>query len=391
MATQSQFQQQTSIPDPDGNGYTWFLGLNTNKREVDLDEWVLSNESAQNNYNSLVDSGWGDDMALEYTHKIFNPATYDENLPEYDGSGINEHPEDGSPLTNQGLADLNAAKDNAIREDLKKQASEQDQEDLTDWRVRLHLPENSKHLYQADEPGILHPLYATRGVIFPYTPTINVQYNANYESYDLVHSNYRGYFYKGSTVQNIIIQATFTAQDTAEANYMLATMHFLRSCTKMFYGQDDERGMPPPVVMLTGFGEYQFKDHPCAITTVAYNLPNDVDYIAAGDTVEGVDPTSNFIIHKPNSKQATGKQARRNGANIGAGAEPIRRSSNNTNGPSQNANESLATKLYDGITYVPTKIDLNFTMIPIQTRDQVSNEFSLKDYATGKLLKKGFW
>ena len=257
--------------------------------------------------------------------------------------------------------------------------------DASDWRVRLHLPPGATHLYNATPAGILDPLKQTDGIIFPYTPTINVQYNANYENYDLVHSNYRGYFYKGSVVQNVIVTATFTAQDAAEANYMLATMHFLRSCTKMFYGQDIERGMPPPVVMLTGFGEYQFANHPCAVTLVSYNLPNDVDYIAAGNVSQDFNPTSNFVIHK--GAPGAGKVARLSGANVEAGGIPVK-GSQTSGGVVKKAG---VEEIYKGVTYVPTKMDINFTMIPIQTRDQVSNDFSLKDYASGKLLKKGFW
>jgi len=244
-----------------------------------------------------------------------------------------------------------------------------------DWRVRLHLGPSANYLYKDPEAaeGILAPLVATEGIIFPYTPTIAVQYNADYENYDLVHSNYRGYFYKGSVVQNIIVTATFTANDVIEANYMLAAMHFLRSCTKMFYGQDDKnRGMPPPIVFLTGLGEYQFKDHPCAVTMMNYNLPNDVDYIPCGE-VPSVAP-----IASPSGPDDSLPWHRLpEGVMPGGGPKPVA--------------TAATTSPYTKATYVPTKIDINFTMIPIQTRDQVSNEFSLKNYASGSLLKKGFW
>jgi hypothetical protein len=42
-------------------------------------------------------------------------------------------------------------------------------------------------------------------------------------------------------------------------------------------------------------------------------------------------------------------------------------------------------------TYVPTKIEIQLTLLPIQTRNQVSQQFSLKDYANGSLLRGGFW
>jgi hypothetical protein len=145
-------------------------------------------------------------------------------------------------------------------------------EGSADWRVRLQLAPSSNYLYNAAEPGILGPLTATNGVIFPYTPAINTSYKANYEQYDLVHSNYRGVYYKNSRVDDLQIRGVFTAQDTNEANYLLAVIHFFRSVTKMFYGKDEQRGSPPPLVFLSGFGMNQFYGHPCVVTSFAYNL-----------------------------------------------------------------------------------------------------------------------
>jgi hypothetical protein len=42
-------------------------------------------------------------------------------------------------------------------------------------------------------------------------------------------------------------------------------------------------------------------------------------------------------------------------------------------------------------TYVPTKIDISLTLLPMQTRDQVSKLFSLADFANGNGLRGGFW
>ena len=93
-----------------------------------------------------------------------------------------------------------------------------------DWRVRLSIPDGLDRFYNGGNAGILAPLKKTNGIIFPYTPEINIQYAATYNNYDLTHSNYRGYFYKGSAVQNLLITATFTAQDTDEADYLLASL-----------------------------------------------------------------------------------------------------------------------------------------------------------------------
>jgi hypothetical protein len=42
-------------------------------------------------------------------------------------------------------------------------------------------------------------------------------------------------------------------------------------------------------------------------------------------------------------------------------------------------------------TYVPTKMEISIILHPMQSREQVSKQFSLKQYANGDLLKGGFW
>ena len=167
---------------------------------------------------------------------------------------------------------------------------------------------------------------------------------------------------------------------------MLAALHFLRSCTKMFYGQDMQRGTPPPLVFLSGLGEHQFNEHPCAVEIVNINLPNDVDYIKAGDsgTFSG-DFMSPLTTSKSNTTPSFGSMVSSIGRLFGSGLKV-----GGTPAPTYTS-ENIFKVESNGTTMMPTKMDINFNLIPIQTRDQVSNEYSLKDYASGSLLKKGFW
>jgi hypothetical protein len=222
------------------------------------------------------------------------------------------------------------------------------------------------------------PLALTNGVVFPYTPVISTSYNANYTDQALTHSNYKGYFYQSSHVGEISIQAQFTAQDTTEANYLLAVIHFFRSVTKMFYGQDAERGAPPPMTYLSGFGEFQFNEHPCVISQFNYSLPGDVDYIRA--QVSSVDGT-NLLRSRDRQSVAS---------------NPLSYSINRlasvflNKGALDNRLGAPTLGLYNP-TYVPTKIDINLTLLPMQSRQQISQQFSLKNFANGNLLKGGFW
>ncbi len=248
-----------------------------------------------------------------------------------------------------------------------------------DWRVRLRLAPRSNYLYNDPQCGpVLWPLRNTDGVIFPYTPTIDTAYKAEYDAYNLTHSNYRGYFYKGSYVDAINIRAMFTAQDTSEANYLLAVIHFFRSATKMFYGQDAQRGSPPPLVYLSGLGEFQFNEHPCVISQFNYNLPGDVDYIRAHSAVIS---SNNIQINRPRQTIAGNPLSyalqRLLTVGLSKGAEDDR--------------PAAPTLGVDEPTYVPTKMDVVLTLFPIQSRSQVSKEFSVKNFANGNLLKGGFW
>jgi hypothetical protein len=203
----------------------------------------------------------------------------------------------------------------------------------------------------------------------------------------LTHSNYKFQTYKSSAVDTITIGCDFTAQDAYEANYVLAVIHFFRSITKMFYGQDPGPvpGTPPPLCYLTGLGAFQFDQHPLLIQNFTYTLPTDVDYIAAGSTATqaGVNRSSSVPKGNPNADPAS---SRRDAAGVQLGAIPA---PPNFSGAYAGTREP---------TYVPTKITLSITALPVVTRNDVSSRFSLKDYATGALLRAsktggrgGFW
>ncbi len=258
-------------------------------------------------------------------------------------------------------------------------AAQRKQSNNGDWRVRLQLAPQSQYLYNDPKgPGILQPLKVSNGIIFPYTPQITTAYKANYSSYDLTHSNYRGYFYQNSFVDAVTITATFTAQSTSEANYLLAVIHFFRSVTKMFYGQDAQRGSPPPLVYLSGLGEYQFNKHACLVQSFNYTLPNEIDYIrATSPNTVGQNLTNLRDRQSVATNSNFGAWQRLAAAFLTKGALP------NVKPP-----PSLAL---NNPTYVPTKLDMTIILLPVQSRQDVSQQFSLKEFANGNQLRGGFW
>lgn len=262
-----------------------------------------------------------------------------------------------------------------------------------DWRVILRLAPRSNYLYNAPNPGILQPLKDTGGVIFPYTPTVNINYVANYDQTHPIHTNYKIFQYQNSGIDSVNITGTFTCKDAYEAAYLLAVIHFFKSMTKMFYGQDSDpkNGTPPPLCFIDGLGAFQFSQHPLVINSFTYNLPNDVDYI----------PTE--VSGAPNTYQGTNRGVE----------EPLSLSRVLTLGlgqifggkkpapdkPDQNAARNTNSSGYDTnkVTWVPSQIQLTINCYPIISRNQISNNFSLEKYATGELLRgsqnnsKGMW
>jgi len=260
-----------------------------------------------------------------------------------------------------------------------------------DWRFRIQLAPSAQYFYNSGDAGILAPLKNTNGVIFPYTPQISLNYAANYNNSELTHSNYKIYTYKNSSVEAITIAADFTAQDTQEANYLLAVIHFFRSVTKMFYGQDQnpQRGLPPPLCYLTGFGQYQFDMHPVAITSFTYSFPTDVDYVNAY-------PTNNTTTNGGKNNQPYQQK----GAST-ANSSNFSKSSSRLNASGKNGSGGLTkgglppppvfsnTTNISQVTRVPSKITIQLSCLPIVTRNAISNKFSLAAYSTGRLLQGG--
>lgn len=280
---------------------------------------------------------------------------------------------------------------NGLEGDIKKAQSEGDLQNKYfakgDWRVRISLAQNAQYLYNDPSfAGILKPLSETGGVIFPYTPSVQINYTASYDPTTITHSNYKIFQYQGSGIENVTITGTFTAQDAREANYLLAVIHFFRTVTKMFYGQDQypKAGTPPPLCFLHGLGTYQFDNHPMVISSFAYQLPDDVDYIRAG-TIVPVQPGESTASQQPQSNNNDNLNALEkigrliqnlSQFKIGLGGEPqppdfIQPGSYQVQEP----------------TYVPTRIQIAITALPVVSRNDISNNFSLQQYGSGKLLR----
>lgn len=142
-----------------------------------------------------------------------------------------------------------------------------------DWRVRLTCQWN---IFNSP---LFRLLENTGGVVFPFLPQVSVSTSANYTQIDPVHNNFPFQAYKNSQVNEISISGEFSAETERDAAYWIAATTFFRTVTKMFFGQGEYAGNPPPVCNLTGYGASIFDKVPVVVKSFNLNLPNDVNYV----------------------------------------------------------------------------------------------------------------
>ena len=149
-----------------------------------------------------------------------------------------------------------------------------------DWRVRLTLPaqSNLKNVLLGSE--ITQPLRDSNGMFWPLTPSMIIQHSANYNALAQTHSNYPFQAYQNSQVDQMNIIGEFPVQNSEDAKHWVATVHFLRTVTKMFFGGDDYKGNPPPILHLSGYGDHMFHNVPVVVNTFNVELRAGIDYIS---------------------------------------------------------------------------------------------------------------
>jgi hypothetical protein len=149
-----------------------------------------------------------------------------------------------------------------------------------DWRVKISLPAGNVSYLGGT---MLDPLRASgNALIFPFTPQINMTHTASYNTLDTIHSNYPFLSYQNSKLEQISITGDFYCETSIDARYWVAVVHYLRSLTKMSFGNTSNAGQPPPVVKLNGYGDFVFKDVPVVVRSFTLDLPKEVDYISTG-------------------------------------------------------------------------------------------------------------
>jgi hypothetical protein len=221
-----------------------------------------------------------------------------------------------------------------------------------DWRVRLSMP---GHPLYSSSP-VLSPIRQSNGLVWPYTPTVSIIHSAQYNPISHTHTNYPFQAYRNSTVDQINVTGQFYVETEEEGRYWVAMLHFLRSVTKMAYGNNngDIQGSPPPVMRFSGYGDYVFNNTPVVVQQFTIDLSPDTDYIGVS-----VDSGAGSAFKEISSAISS----------IAGGSIPTFGSSS-------------------GQVYVPVSSMVSVTLLPAFSRREQA-KFSLKDFVNGGLVKGG--
>jgi len=216
--------------------------------------------------------------------------------------------------------------------------------------------------------GLLAPLSQTNGILFPYTPTIQMSHSANYGAFDITHGMYAPNYYVNTPAPVISLTAIFTSNTIDEAKYTIASLHFLKSLVKSDFGQQRRAtaGTPPPICKFFAYGQVHAENTPVIVKNFGYTLTEDVDYVSIGvDSInegltdaDGLDRTSDLPEQ------------------FNAGTEIIEDFDVTSNGT-----VSIPTQLL-------MQIELGVQMAPSNVR----KEFNIKSFASGGSLlsKRGY-
>jgi len=227
--------------------------------------------------------------------------------------------------------------------------------DKRDWRVRLQVPDGPlRQFFDFTNNPILAPLKDAEGIFWPLTPAVVIQHSANYDAMSMTHSNYPHQAYSASQVDSMNIIGEFPVQNQQDAAHWVATVNFLRTATKMFFGSDEGlnglKGNPPPILHLSGYGDHMFQKVPVVINTFNVELRPGIDYIS----------TKQDSVY-----QDTGKFR----------PSPVR---NQINFDPNSIDQ----------TWAPTLSNISVLVTPIYSRESVKN-FSMKKFVRGELNGKG--
>jgi hypothetical protein len=151
----------------------------------------------------------------------------------------------------------------------------------------------------------------------------------------------------------------------------------------MYYGGETNKGNPPPICRLNGYGDHVFSNVPCVVTDFTVEFRQNVDYIS----IELNPSTDALGLTSSTSSLFTGT-ANPHIRNIGRGGGA---DSGQISATKQyNERQPLMAREASVVNKVPTDSLITITVLPVYSRNKISNQFDLKAFANGSLTKDGF-
>jgi hypothetical protein len=254
----------------------------------------------------------------------------------------------GSGILNRTLGRLTGAGISTDSRIVQARAKWSGRSDKTDWRVRLQIPNGADAVYDSilANNELLAPLVPSRGIFWPLTPAVVIQHSANYNPLAQTHANYPFQAYQNSQVDSMNIIGEFPVQNSDDAKHWVATVNFLRTITKMYFGKEQQslKGNPPPIMHMSGYGDHMFSKVPVIVNTFNVELRPGIDYISTKQNPDGYSTTR--------TRERMG-----------------------------------LPELDTSQTWAPTLSNISVLVTPIYSRESIKN-FSLTEFARGELSGK---
>ena len=264
-----------------------------------------------------------------------------------------------------------------MADDYRNSPSFNNDSDAQGRRVRLRpKPAAALEIYGSN--GLLQPLRATNGMVWPFQPTITYEQNVDYQAMDLVHVNQEIYAYTKTNALKMSVTGPFSVQNQQEGIYALAAIHFLRTVTKMYFGTGNDLGTPPPVLLFDAYGQYMFNQLPVIVTSFTVQLPNEVDYVPVDlNNIQTYSAAQSLTNLPGYSKLQTTPQI--------ASFDQAR---NAAYMASRIFKQSLQGS--SGYVWLPAVFDITVGITVQNTPDRL-RAFNLNSFRTGDLMKQGRW
>lgn len=241
--------------------------------------------------------------------------------------------------------------------------------------------------------GLLNPLKETGGLVWPYTPTISSNMDVDYQTMATVHANQDFHVYSKTPAAQLQVNGDFTVQNQKEGQYALAAIHFLRTVTKMNFGENDPlAGTPPPVLLFNAYGPFVFHNLPVIVKGFQIEFPDSVDYVqvqvsgSAGSRVIPATPATPATPARP-SKPVPKPTASESYAD-GPAAGGARSTPAPTVVPVTSNEATLVPQNYT--VWLPSQFKISAVLIVQHTPKELRSRFNMNAYRDGRSNQSNF-